>query len=82
MEPEEVKDFLGIDSETAAAFWRKCLELYLGATEESVLREVENKAKIVGFTRILRWAGRSPALEAVAKKAMEELLPVTNTLLF
>ena len=81
-DPEEVKDFLGIDSETAAAFWRKCLELYLSTAEESVLRDVENKAKIVGFTRILRWPGRTPAQEAVAKKTLEELLPVTDTLLF
>ena len=51
---ENVKRFLGIDYETADRFWRSCLSGYLGTDDEAKLDEVEKKAKIVGYSRILR----------------------------
>jgi uncharacterized protein (TIGR02172 family) len=85
-----IQKFLGIDYETAVAFWRKSLELYLGTTDEAVLRDVENKAKIVGFTRIMRRTIRRDGLNTEAGRAeiagcqaaLEDLLPKTDTLLF
>ena len=85
-----VQEFLGIDFETSCAFWRKSLELYLGTTDETVLQDVENKAKIVGYTRILRRRIRRNGFESEAGRAeidnckaiLADLLPKIDSLLF
>lgn len=90
LDHSKVMDFLGIDFDTASAFWRRSLELYLGTTDETVLRDVENKAKIVGYTRIMRRSIRRNGLNTEAGRAeiencravLSELLPKTDTLLF
>ena len=90
LDHSNVMDFLGISYETAIAFWRKSLELYLGTKDVSVLDEVENKAKIIGYTRIMRRRIRRHGFETEAGKAeiencrkvLEDLLPKTDTLLF
>lgn len=51
---EIIKDFLGIDYETAKKFWHESLRLYLGTDDEDRIREVEDKAKLIGYTRIMR----------------------------
>ncbi len=87
---EQVMRFLGIDYETACVFWRKSLELYLGTTDDAVIRDVENKAKIVGYTRIMRRAIRRNGLNTEQGRAeiancqavLADLLPKTDTLLF
>ncbi len=86
----QVQKFLGIDYETACAFWRKSLELYFGTTDEAVLRDIENKAKIVGHTRIMRRSIRRNGLNteegraeiASCRAVLAELLSKTDTLLF
>ena len=85
-----VMSFLGISFETASAFWRKCLELYLGTNDEAVLSDVENKAKIIGYTRIMRRTIRRNGFATEAGRAeienckavLADLLPKTDTLLF
>lgn len=87
---DQVKNFLGIDFETACAFWQKSLELYFGTTDEDVLRDIENKAKIIGYTRIMRRTIRRNGLNTEAGRAeinncqeiLADLLPKTDTLLF
>lgn len=54
LDHEIIKNFLGIDHETAVRFWRRSLELYLGTTDEAVIRDVEDKAATVGYMRLLR----------------------------
>ena len=49
-----VLKFLGIPYEQSAKLWRKSLELYLDTTDEKRIKEVEEKAMIVGYTRIMR----------------------------
>ena len=51
---EIVKSFLGIDYDTAKKFWHESLKLYLGTDDEERIREVEDKAKLIGYTRIMR----------------------------
>lgn len=46
--------FLGIDFETSTKFWRLSLERYLGTEDQAVITDVENKAKIIGYSRLLR----------------------------
>ncbi len=85
-----VESFLGIPYDTAREFWRKSLSLYLGTTDEARLNEVENKAKVIGFTRIMRRSIRRNGLNTKegileienCKKVLSELLPVTDSLLF
>ena len=49
-----IMDFLGISYETAGEFWRDSLKLYLGTDDEERLKEVEEKAQLIGYTRIMR----------------------------
>ncbi len=48
------KRFFGIEHETAEELWNKSLRLYLGTDDEERVRAVEDKAKVVGYTRMLR----------------------------
>ena len=82
--------FLGIPYDVCCAFWRKCLELYLGTQDRERLDEVEAKAKIVGLTRVMRREIRRNGLNREDGRALIEacrnnlavLLPKTDTLLF
>lgn len=82
--------FLGITYETACAFWKKSLQLYLGTEDEERFREVEDKAMIIGYTRIMRREIRRNGLTTESgraviencRKVLKELLPKVDTLLF
>ena len=69
-------------------FWRKALALYLGTDDEARIASVEDKAKIIGFTRLLRRAVRrpneadSPAKIARCKEMLAYLLNKVDTLIF
>jgi uncharacterized protein (TIGR02172 family) len=84
------ESFLGIPYETGVEFWKKSLELYLGTQDEETVRSVEDKAKIIGYTRIMRREIRRNGLNdekgrAVienSRKVLCELLPKVDTLLF
>ena len=54
LDPEIILRFQGFDHDTAAAFWHKTLEKYLGTTNEEVIKKVEDKARIVGYPRMIR----------------------------
>ncbi len=51
---DHVEDFLGIPYDTAVRFWKESLRLYLGDPDEEHLKEVEEKAQLIGYTRIMR----------------------------
>ena len=83
--------FLGIPYETATALWEKELRLYLDGADEERIREVENKARLIGHTRILRRQLRRMDRDdpEAARKVVEnshrhlqELIPVTDSLVF
>ena len=87
---ENVKHFQGFDFETATAFWRKALAAYLGTDNPKKLDEVEGKARIIGYTRMIRRLIRRNGLEDKKGRAEIELwkgellklLETTDTLLF
>ena len=84
-DPSIVMKFQGFDQETAHELWHKSLALYLGTDDEDAIRSVEEKATIIGQTRLYRRTLRrdgNPAMIAAAKKHLEELVPKTDTLLF
>ena len=82
------KDFLGIDYEIAGKIWNKTLELYLGTNDPARLEEVADKARIVGYTRLIRRSIRRGGLESDKAtldhytEQLIELLHKTDTLVF
>ena len=82
--------FLGFPYETAQAFWKKSLKAYLGTEDEARIREVEDKARLVGYMRMIRRSIRRNRQEtpdgekeiALWKGELLELLEKTDTLLF
>jgi uncharacterized protein (TIGR02172 family) len=80
-----VERFQGFDFDTAKKFWHKFLAAYLGTDNMDTLRSVENKARVIGYTRLIRRAIRRHIEgEEVElwKRELMELLPTVNTLLF
>ncbi len=84
------QSFLGIPHETALQFWAKSLRLYLDGADEETVKAVEEKAMIVGYTRIMRRRIRRKGYETEEGRAeiencrrhLEELLPRVDSLLF
>ncbi len=85
-----ILDFQGISYETAGEFWDKSLRLYLDGADERTVREVEEKAMIVSYARIMRRSIRRNGYATAAGRAeienaarhLAELLPKVDTLTF
>ena len=85
-----IQKFQGFDFETGKKFWKKALAAYLGTTDEKLISSVENKARILGYTRLIRRSIRRGGLEnendkkeiALWKKELLELLEITDDLTF
>lgn len=81
--------FLGIPHELAVKIWEKSLAAYIGTTDKAKLEDAENKAKIIGFMRLLRRSIRRGGLsDAKMKKEIDfyieqltELIGKTDTLI-
>ncbi len=88
--PEGILSFQGFDIDTAHTFWNRVLKAYLETDDEDKIRAVEDKARIVGYTRLIRRSIRRQGLETEAGRAeidhwKEELIGLldrTDTLLF
>ncbi len=79
--------FLGFSHELAGQFWHRALAMYLGTEDKARLTEVENKAKVVGYMRLLRRTIRrnEPNREQLIefyKGQLTELIPAVNELTF
>jgi thiamine kinase-like enzyme len=83
-----IKEFMGYDYETSKRFWRMSLRKYLGTEDEGLCEEVENKARVIGYTRLLRRTVRRPdesgASEKIAyyKKNLIAVIDKVDTLVF
>ena len=64
MDPDIILKFQGINQETAKTFWHKSLAAYLGTDDEAVVKSVEDKARVVGYTRLIRRSIRRGGLES------------------
>ncbi|MBQ7245401.1 MAG: anti-sigma factor antagonist [Firmicutes bacterium] len=90
LDHEIVKKFQGFDFETAKEFWHKSLVEYFGTDDEAFLKDVENKARIIGYTRLIRRSIRRGGLEDEERRKeiehwkgeLEELLEKTDSLSF
>ena len=81
--------FLGIPYEMGAEFWNKTLRLYFDTDDEAKCEEIANKAKVVGYARLMRRTIRrnadtpeGQATIANCRAQLARLLPVVDTLCF
>ena len=82
--------FMGFEFETGCDFWHSALSRYLDTEDEERLREVEDKARIIGYTRMIRRSIRRGGLEDAGRRReieywraeLIELLGKYDTLLF
>jgi uncharacterized protein (TIGR02172 family) len=85
-----ILNFQGFDDVTGRTFWEKSLAAYLDTDDEGRLREVADKARIIGYTRMIRRSIRRKGLESekgraeieLWKSELIELLGKYDTLLF
>lgn len=85
-----VMNFLGIPYETAVGFWRSTLKYYFETEDEATLQAIEDKAAIIGYSRVLRRTFRKAKeseeykarLVEYCKNALCDLVPKTETLSF
>ena len=90
LDHSNVKKFLGVDYDLMGKFWMKSLALYLETDDPARIREVEDKARIVGYVRLIRRLIRRKGLETEDgrklidhwKGELYELLENYDTLLF
>ncbi len=66
---EVIKQFQGFDFELSNIFWKKVLKAYLGTEDEDVIRSVEDKARIIGYTRMIRRSIRRHGMESEQGRA-------------
>ena len=88
LDPEDVMRFMGYTRETSERFWNTSLKMYLETDDEKYCKQIENKARVIGYVRMLRRALRrpddadSPAKIAHYKKMLALLLEKTDSLCF
>ena len=66
---DKIDVFMGFESAKAAEFWHRSLAAYLGTDLESVIRQVEDKARVLGYTRMIRRSIRRKGLETEEGRA-------------
>jgi hypothetical protein len=80
-------DFYGLPYETTIKMWKTLLEKYFNGNKEKI-DEVELKAKIIGYARMLRRTIRRVGKDTeegkiqidLCKKHLAELLPLVDNL--
>ena len=85
---DQVTRFLGIPYETAVKFWELTLEKYFDGKSPEEIRIIEARAKLIGFTRIMRREIRRDGLNREqgrlvienAKRKISELLKTVDSL--
>ena len=88
LDHDEIKKFMGYDRETSERFWYMSLKRYLGTDDAEVCRDLETKARVIGYTRLLRRtirrANEEGAQEKIAhyKKQLIEVINEVDTLVF
>ncbi|MBR0134641.1 MAG: ATP-binding protein [Clostridia bacterium] len=82
--PDGIKAFQGFDAETGERFFRAALASYLGTECEHKLKEVTDKARIIGYPRLISRLKRHNMLDtergaAEAERWIGELLELLSS---
>ena len=88
--PGDIEAFIGLSEPVANAIWEKFLPIYLGTDDPERLKEVEDKARVLSYTRRLRHMIRRGAdkteegkkLIALCANNLSELVKNIDTLEF
>lgn len=64
-----IKEFQGYSYDTAGLFWDKVLRAYAETDDETILSEMADKARVIGYTRLIRRSIRRGGLENADRKA-------------
>lgn len=88
--PSVVENFLSLPYETAVTIWKKFLPIYLDTQDEGRLTEVENKTKLLSYTRLMRHTIKRGGMEteegkktiALCVESIEKLLETVDSLEF
>ena len=87
---ENTKQFLGIPFELGVEFWEKTLRLYFETDDDAKCQAIADKARVVGYARLMRRTIRRNGLNTPEGQAIIEncrtqlaqLLPRVDTLCF
>ena len=90
VENRDTTSFLGFDGSVAKKIWDGARVLYFGTNDEEKLAEIENKAAIIGYTRLMRREIRHNGTESdeskkkisFCKEQIESRLEKTDSLVF
>ena len=77
-DPEDVKDFLGIDQATADLLWKRSLKGYFETDDEALLQAAQDKAALLAYVKVLRRTIRHGGLNdekglALADRCKQEI---------
>ena len=86
LDHSHVTDFIGVGYEEAGAILQETLRLYLGTEDTAVLEDYLNRAKVVGYARLLRRTIRrepdNQALITHCREQLTELLPKVDNITY
>lgn len=68
-DPTIIERFQGFDQETALTFWHKVLAAYIGSDDEDEIRAAEDKARIIGYIRLIRRSIRRGGMDDENRRA-------------
>lgn len=88
--PKIVEDFLGLPYETAVKIGNTFIPLYLGTQDSDRIKEVEDKVKLLSYTRFLRHTVKRGGADtdedkktiAICSDSIHKLLELADSLEF
>ncbi|MBO5077526.1 MAG: anti-sigma factor antagonist [Clostridia bacterium] len=89
-DPQIVLNFQGFSADVARRFWHDSLAAYLGTNDEQVIKDVEDKVRVISYANLLDWSARhsdpsDPATaptQALWKRELIALMERLDTLVF
>ncbi len=66
-----VEKFLGIPYEIAKLVWKKFLPFYLGTDDETRIKDVETKVRLLSYARLMRHTLRRGVTDEISKKTVD-----------
>ena len=72
LDPSVSGQFLGIDHRLSVRFWDETLRLYFDTADAAFLSSIEDKAALLGYTRLMRRLIRRGGLENVSSRSIVE----------
>ena len=78
LDPEEALHFLGMPIEDMKALWNKTLEYYFEGMAKETIKKNENRAILVGYTRLMRRSIRRNADPTIVEKCKSRIISLLD----